>query len=180
MRIYTRTGDEGMSSLFDGGRYKKSDLRFEVYGELDLLNVMVGDARACLEGKPTEEFLAEIQRAIFSLSSVLATEDISKLPERVKDMHWTDLTDRLECNMDQYDEKLPELTSFILPGGSDGALKLHYCRVQARKCERLIVALADKVEIDAEILKFINRLSDFFFMAARFANYMCEKEETSW
>lgn len=180
MRIYTRTGDEGMSSLFDGGRYKKSHLRFEVYGELDLLNVMVGDARSYLEGKPTEPFLEEIQRLIFSLSSVLATEDSAKLPDRIKEIDWAEYTRRLECNMDAYDEKMPELKSFILPGGVRGATILHYCRVQTRRCERLLVKLSEEVEIDAEILKFINRLSDFFFMAARFANFVNGKEELGW
>jgi cob(I)alamin adenosyltransferase len=180
VRIYTRTGDAGMSSLFDGGRYKKSDLRFEVYGELDFLNVMIGDAKTYLEGKPSEPFLAEIQKLIFSLSSILATEDLSNLPDKVKEIDWEDFTKKLECNMDHYDEQLPELKTFILPGGARGALMLHYCRVQTRKCERLLVGLSEKVEIDAEILKFVNRLSDFFFMAARSANYKNGIEEAGW
>lgn len=169
-----------MSSLFDGGRYKKSDLRFEVYGEFDLLNVMIGNVRSHLEGKPTAPFLEEIQNLIFSLCSILATEDPTNLPDKIKEIDWDEYTRRLECNMDHYDEKLPELKAFILPGGCDGAVMMHYCRVQTRKCERLLVELGEKVQVDARILKFVNRLSDFFFMAARFANFVNGVEETNW
>ncbi len=157
MKIYTRTGDEGGSSLFDGSRHKKSDPRFHVLGELDRLNVILGRCGS------------DLQAEIFSLSSELALAE--------SEIDWYGRVSEIESQIDELSSKLPELKNFILPGGCELALNYHEARVQTRYVERLLVELKD---VDASILKYVNRLSDLFFVLARSANLEAGVEEVIW
>lgn len=179
MKIYTRTGDEGMSSLFDGGRVKKYDLRLKTYGELDHLNVILGWCRLKNTDERVAELLVKITNDIFVISSILATKDLSKLPESLKKIDFAVVED-FEKLMDELTSEMPELKNFILPGGSELSLLFHEARVITRTAERYIVELADNDDIDLALVKYVNRLSDLFFTLARFANFSVGKEEEVW
>jgi cob(I)alamin adenosyltransferase len=179
MRIYTRTGDEGTSSLFDGGRVKKYDLRLQTYGELDSLNVIIGWCRLKNNNPELAAMLLKITNDIFVISSILATKDLSKLPEKLKTID-ENSTKSFEDLMDKLTAEMPPLTNFILPGRSELSLLYHEARVVTRKAERLIVELADQEQIDSSLIKYINRLSDLFFTLARYANFTQNIEEEIW
>lgn len=179
MKIYTRTGDEGMSSLFDGGRVKKYDLRLKTYGELDHLNVILGGCRLKNTDERVADILVKITNDIFVISSILATKDLSKLPESLKKIDFAVVED-FEKLMDELTSEMPELKNFILPGGSELSLLFHEARVITRTAERYIVELADNDDIDLALVKYVNRLSDLFFTLARFANFRVGIEEEVW
>lgn len=179
MRIYTRTGDKGKSSLFDGDRVPKYDLRLMAYGELDHLNVLIGACRALNEVDEVDEVLKEVQIDIMALSSILATKDLNKLPEPIKDFDFEKIN-LLEEKIDHFWSELPKLTSFILPSGCEAALKVHEARVICRSAERLIVELAESEEVPEGVLAYVNRLSDVFFALARYMNKVAGEEEEKW
>jgi cob(I)alamin adenosyltransferase len=168
MRLYTRTGDAGQTSL-KGGRVPKDDSRVEAYGTIDELNSFIGQtaAAALRTGKLDDlaEELQLIQQELFDCGSDLA---FAKEPSVYK-MNAEPIL-RLEKMIDDYIGQAPEVTRFILPGGSEAASLLHVCRTVCRRAERRVVTLAAEHEINGEALKYINRLSDFFFAAARAAN----------
>ncbi|MFD2678990.1 cob(I)yrinic acid a,c-diamide adenosyltransferase [Camelimonas lactis] len=173
-RIYTRTGDKGATGLVTGERRPKHDLRIEAYGTVDETNATVGVARlstAGLEG-PVDAMLARIQNDLFDLGADLATPETGKPmkyePLRIADSQVT----RLENEIDQLNADLSPLRSFVLPGGSPAAAALHVSRTVCRRAERLVVALdAREGEIvTPAAIKYLNRLSDFFFVAARWLN----------
>ncbi|WP_240377709.1 cob(I)yrinic acid a,c-diamide adenosyltransferase [Bacillus piscicola] len=168
MRLYTKTGDKGQTSL-KGGRRSKSDLRVEAYGTCDELNSFVGRAAALLDDEVFPDIkpeLVNIQHELFDCGSDLST--IRKEPEfKVKEEMITFLEERI----DEYVKEAPELQRFILPGGSIASAELHVCRTVARRTERLCAALMDKEEINQEVFKYLNRLSDYFFAVARVVNY---------
>jgi cob(I)alamin adenosyltransferase len=168
MRIYTRTGDAGQTGVI-GGRVDKDDARVEAYGTIDELNCFVGQAISfmtaeCYNG--LREDLVEIQQEIFDCGSDLALLKTELRPFKVT----ADMVDRLETLIDQYDKEAPEIARFILPGGSAASSALHVCRTVCRRAERRIVTLARTQEINAEVRRYINRLSDLFFTVARAAN----------
>jgi cob(I)alamin adenosyltransferase len=179
MRIYTRTGDEGTSSLFDGKRVKKYDLRLKTYGELDALNVILGWCRLENDNEKIGEMLSKITNDIFVISSILATEDLTKLPKNLKTIDENSTTE-FEILMDELSAEMPELTNFILPGGSSKSLRYHEARVITRKVERFMVELTEQEDIDLSLVKYVNRLSDLFFVLARYANYSLKIEEQIW
>ena len=169
-KIYTRTGDDGTSALATGERRPKSDLRFVAIGTIDELNAHVGLARlhrSALGGE-VDAMLARIQNDLFDLGADLATPQKSEKRERLRIA--TAQVERLEREIDGLNQNLQPLTSFVLPGGTPPAAALHICRTVARRAERLMVELAAREAVNAEALHFINRLSDFFFVAARVAN----------
>lgn len=176
MPIYTRTGDKGKTSLFDGSRVLKSDLRVEVYGTIDELNSMIGLVLAHLKpsyAKPKAE-LEEIQHDLFAIGSALATPHplpIVGLENRPKDFE--ELVDRLT-------QRMPELTKFILPGGSKPGAFLHVARTITRRAERQLVALMQQEDVDPLIVMYLNRLSDLLFTMARYANFVEKKKEIVW
>lgn len=189
MRIYTKTGDEGMSSLFDGKRVKKYDLRLQTYGEFDYLNVVVGRVREKINCNDNNnfkgadeivEYLVSLQKDIFAICSILATEDLSKLPEKVSSVDWAERVSEMEGWIDKMTDELPVLKSFILPGGKCAGLWSHDARVVCRKCERYLVELMESVMVDEGILKYVNRMSDFFFTLSRYANFYEGVEELEW
>ena len=165
-RIVTRTGDDGTSALATGERRPKSDIRFAAIGTIDELNATVGLAR--LEATGIDAHLARIQNDLFDLGADLATPDTARKRERLR------ISDaqvaRLEAEVDALNAGLPDLTSFVLPGGTRAAATLHLCRTVARRAERTLVALNAAEPLNPEALRFVNRLSDFFFVAARRAN----------
>lgn len=180
-RIYTRTGDEGETGLFGGGRVPKSDLRVRAYGEVDELNAAVGWALARLpEGEDeVRERLTLVQADLFALGAHLATPPdarsrghLPSLPE--------DRPAEFEAWIDESEQELPPLRSFILPGGSDGGAALHLTRTVCRRAERAVVALARDADVDAAVLIYLNRLSDVLFNLARLVNQRAGEPETLW
>ncbi len=169
-RIYTRTGDDGTSALATGERRSKSDLRFAAIGTVDELNAHVGLARlhAPALGDDIATMLARIQNDLFDLGADLATPDKRESRERLR-ISATQV-DRLEGEIDSLNAHLAPLTSFVLPGGAPAAAALHLCRTVARRAERLAVALTARETVNPEAIRYVNRLSDFFFVAARVAN----------
>lgn len=179
MRIYTRTGDEGNSSLFDGKRVKKYHLRLKTYGELDALNVVLGWCRLENKNPRIEKVLLKITNDIFVISSILATENLNKLPENLKKID-ENSTVEFEQLMDELSDEMPELSNFILPGGSVESLRFHEARVITRKVERFMVELAENEIINVSLIKYVNRLSDLFFVLARYANFELGIGENVW
>jgi len=169
-RIYTRTGDDGTSALATGERLPKSDLRFETIGTVDELNAHVGIARTTIAAldAPLDAMLGRIQNDLFDLGADLAVPEREGKAERLR-IAPVQVT-RLESEIDLLNGRLKPLTSFVLPGGTPAAATLHLCRTVARRAERLAVALAAREPVNAEATRYINRLSDFFFVAARVAN----------
>jgi cob(I)alamin adenosyltransferase len=169
-RIYTRTGDDGTSALATGERRPKSDLRFAAIGTLDELNAHVGLARLHRDalGETRDATLAAIQNDLFDLGADLATPEKADGRERLRVV--ASQVERLERSIDQMNAHLTPLTSFVLPGGTPAAAALHLCRTVARRAERLIVELAAKETVNPEAVHYINRLSDYFFVAARALN----------
>jgi cob(I)alamin adenosyltransferase len=174
-RIYTRTGDDGTTALGTGERRKKHDLRIAAYGTIDELNACLGIARLHTAGAAeVDAMLARIQNDLFDLGADLCTPEQSKgkgpggARLAVTDAQVT----RLEQEIDALNAELAPLRSFVLPGGTAAAACLHLARTVCRRGERLIVELADKPgeEVSAAALKYVNRLSDFLFVASRFVN----------
>ncbi len=175
MKIYTRSGDKGMTSLFDGSRIDKSDIRIDLLGELDELNARIGYLTASSEIKKfiELEFLARIQSLLLDLGSEIANPGIDE--SKFKD--FSEYVLQMEKDMDQMDLVLDELKNFILPGGNISASLAHLCRTQARKCERIFVSLNHKNNTAGQ---FLNRLSDYFFVLARFINRKNGVEDSVW
>lgn len=174
-KIYTRTGDKGTTALVSGPRRLKHDLRVEAYGTVDETNSAIGVARLHTGGLETlDAMLFRIQNDLFDLGSDLATPDngepLSYEPLRIVESQVT----RLENEIDELNASLEPLTSFVLPGGSAAAANLHMARTVCRRAERLMVALSvtENEIVSPAAIKYVNRLSDFLFVAARFANDM--------
>lgn len=173
MPIYTKAGDTGQTSLFGGKRILKCEELVDVYGSIDELNSWIGRVASGLESYDVREFLAFIQADLFTLGSNLAGWEarLEELPKRVKAM---------EARIDIFEESLPKLHNFILPGGTPLASDIHLARAVCRRVERQTVSLAQKQKIDPKILVYLNRLSDFLFMLARFVNNEEHIVESVW
>lgn len=168
-KIYTRTGDDGTSGLGSGERRSKSDLRFEAIGTIDELSAAIGLARVAPPGcGDLDPMLARIQNDLFDLGADLAVPDRTDMRERLRVVE-AQVT-RLERELDALNADLAPLTSFILPGGTPPAAALHFARTVARRAERIMVALNAREPLNPAALTFVNRLSDFLFVAARVAN----------
>ena len=179
MKIYTKTGDGGETGLFGGGRVKKSDPRVAAYGEVDELNAAIGAVRAQVEDPQLERLLAAIQDELFCVGAELATPAGVRARSAVPlvEARWAE---RLEAAIDAWDAELPALRQFVLPGGTRNAAALHLARCVCRRAERRAVALAAEAEVSPPLLTYLNRLSDFLFMAARIANHRAGRPEVSW
>lgn len=185
-RVYTGKGDEGFTSLVGGQRVPKGDVRIEAYGELDELNSYVGAARQTLvEIDGPSDRLAEIAQALlriqhqlFNLGSLLATlpEDVHPRQPRIRaeDSAW------LEELMDRCNARLEPLRTFVLPGGHRANTDLHICRTVTRRVERRVVALAAETEVDSEAVRYLNRLSDAFFVLSRAVVLELDATEAYW
>lgn len=181
MKIYTKTGDRGETGLFGGPRVKKSDARVDAYGEVDELNATLGLVRAGVEDPELEAHLARVQDELFCVGAELATPRTAKARSAIPTVEprWTA---RLEAAIDAWEAELPPLRQFVLPGGTRTAATLHLARCTCRRAERRVVALAaaDPDEVAAELLAYVNRLSDFLFVAARIANHRAGRPEVEW
>jgi cob(I)alamin adenosyltransferase len=170
-RIYTRAGDKGTTRLATGERRKKHDLRIDAYGTVDETNACIGLARLHTQGE-LDAMLGRIQNELFDLGADLATPESGKPlrygPLRILDSQ----VERLEREIDRLNGELAPLSSFVLPGGSPAAAALHLARTVCRRAERLVVALAEKPgeTVSPAAIKYLNRLSDFLFVASRYAN----------
>ena len=168
-RIYTRTGDDGTTALVTGERRAKSDLRVESYGTIDETNAHIGAARLYVTDT-LDQMLARIQNDLFDLGADLSTPEAGLKPGREALRIVDAQTDRLEAEIDQLNAELSPLRSFVLPGGSPAAAHLHLARTVARRAERVMVDLASREAVNAAAIRYINRLSDFLFVAARYVN----------
>jgi len=179
-RIYTRTGDKGMTSLVGGVRIKKSDVRLEAYGTVDELCSHVGLLVAHLSQEDDDrERLLRIQSNLFIVGSHLAT-DQSQTPLPPSAILSEDETELLELRIDEILAQLPEPQGFILPGGCVAAAQCHVCRSVCRRAERRIDALADVAEVGPDIVRYVNRLSDYLFVLAKKINFNARKQEIIW
>ena len=170
-KIYTRTGDKGTTALGNGERVAKHDMRVEAYGTVDELNAFLGVARLEAKGE-TDTALSRIQNDLFDLGADLCRPDMASDAEaEYPPLRMTKAqVDRLEAEIDVMNAELEPLRSFILPGGAALAAHLHVCRTVARRAERLTVMLAEATKINSAAVTYLNRLSDWFFVAARMAN----------
>ncbi len=170
-KIYTRTGDDGTTGLVSGPRREKFDLRVEAYGTIDETNATVGMARLHTAGlAPLDAMLLRIQNDLFDLGADLATPDDGKPPEYEPLRIVAAQATRLEEEIDALNANLSPLKSFVLPGGSPAAAYLHLARTVSRRAERQMVELSRQEPVSAAALTYVNRLSDFLFVAARAAN----------
>ena len=174
-RIYTKTGDAGETSLFGGGRVRKSDPRVDAYGEVDELNASVGVARAQAEGSGLEHLLQTIQDQLFTVGAILATPRDSKAYQHVPKIQ-AEWISEMERAIDAFDEELPPLKSFILPGGTALASSLHLARTVCRRAERRLVAS----QAEPQAMVYLNRLSDLLFTMARIANFRAGVADVPW
>jgi cob(I)alamin adenosyltransferase len=167
-RIYTRTGDDGTTSLGSGARRKKYDLRVAAYGTLDELNAVLGLTRCHTAGTDLDGALARIQNDVFDVEADLSLAEKgpggARLTVTDAQVAW------LEAEIDRLNEELAPLKSFILPGGSPASAWLHLARTVCRRAERIMVELKDREDVSAPSLKYVNRLSDYLFVAGRYAN----------
>jgi cob(I)alamin adenosyltransferase len=174
-RIYTRTGDQGTTALGSGRRVSKSELRIEAYGTVDETNAVLGLARLhaqTAELSPLDRMLARIQNELFDLGADLCLPEEETRKAQAPLRILASQVERLEREIDEMNEDLAPLRSFVLPGGHPAAAYLHLCRTICRRAERLIVALAAKPDetVNGEVLAYMNRLSDHFFVASRWVN----------
>jgi len=176
MKIYTRTGDRGETGLFGGARVMKNDPRVEAYGTIDELNAALGVARTNQLPALLDETLARLQDELFVIGAEVACE-----PGKLDRLKMTLLDqvsiDWMERSIDDHETHLPQLVTFILPGGSPAAAALHLARTVARRAERLCLSLSD---LRPFVFVYLNRLSDFIFVLARRANQLDGVEETPW
>lgn len=176
-KIYTKSGDAGMTSLVDGSRVKKNDSRLEAYGTIDELSSFIGlliaklktNAKLCKASYI--DFLLQVQNDLFSVGAALATPSCIEVGLNPT---------KIENEIDSLQFDLPELHAFILPGGCEESALSHVCRTICRRAERNIVEMQEFAEISNEIIIYINRLSDYFFVLAKKCNYLQQIEENTW
>ncbi|MBI2036167.1 cob(I)yrinic acid a,c-diamide adenosyltransferase [Candidatus Microgenomates bacterium] len=179
MKIYTRTGDKGQTSLFGGKRVGKDDVRVEAYGTIDELNSAIGLTIAMIndKGLRMKNELVKIQNDLFDIGSILAS---SSKTLNLKPITLKSRVTEFEELIDELTEKLPQLRNFILPGGGKAGASLHLARAVCRRAERRVIALAKKEQVTSEIIIYLNRLSDLLFTIARFVNQQEKKKEIIW
>lgn len=178
MKIYTKTGDKGKTSLFGGPRVSKDALRIEAYGTVDELNSHLGAIRSLKPGNEIDQVLEKMQNDLFTLGADLATPSHKKgaTVRRIEPHH----VEQAEKTIDHLDSNLEPLQNFILPGGSRIAAQIHIARTVCRRAERCVVQLSRKESIGATPIIYLNRLSDLLFVLARYANKREGTAETKW
>lgn len=177
MKIYTKTGDTGETSLFGGQRVPKSSIRIETYGTADELNSAIGLARSFGLSSMNEDIAIQCQNDLFVLGADLATPPSKQAKiDRVNQTH----INRLEGYIDEFDSKLEPLKFFILPAGSQTAAALHVARTICRRCERICIQAKETEEISNDVVIYLNRLSDLLFVMARYENSVSGLPETKW
>ncbi len=180
MKIYTKTGDKGTTSLIGGTKVLKSHERIEAYGTLDELNAHVGLCRDLIEDQTTKDFLGEIQDRLFTIGSALACDPEKETSLKIPDLQENDIL-KLEQGIDSMDESLEALRAFILPGGHPIVSQVHIARCVCRRTERLMVALLLSDDADENrMIKYINRLSDYLFTLSRYVAKLLNAKEIEW
>jgi cob(I)alamin adenosyltransferase len=179
VKIYTKTGDDGLTGLLGPGRFRKSDPRIEAYGSVDELNAVIGVALASDPESDPDGWLAQVQNDLFAVGAALADPNPEgKFHNAIK----TDQIARLERGIDAMEEGLPPLSQFILPGGTSSASRIHLARTVCRRAERNVVGLAqvDGEHVPVNVLIYLNRLSDFLFVLARDVNARAGVDDVPW
>jgi cob(I)alamin adenosyltransferase len=179
-KIYTKTGDKGTTSLIGGTKISKAHIRIETYGTVDELNSWIGLVNDQLKHKHSNKVLKEIQDRLFTIGSSLACDPEKETKMKIPDLHETDV-ELLEKEIDRMNEKMPPMKSFILPGGHVAVSSAHVARCVCRRCERLCVSLQEQnMFVDPLVIKYLNRLSDYLFVLARFIGYRLKTKEIPW
>lgn len=176
MAIYTKTGDKGNTSLFDGGRVKKYDLRVETYGTFDECNAQISVAEKYCQISENKELLKQIEYKMFFLQGEIATQDTDKFYGKSQRIEAEDIH-LLECTIDKYTDELPAVDSFILPGMSLAGAQLHVCRTLCRRAERRLVQLSETIKFRPEVEQYANRLSDFMYILARAEDHYAQQQK---
>ncbi|HVZ55509.1 MAG TPA: cob(I)yrinic acid a,c-diamide adenosyltransferase [Chitinophagaceae bacterium] len=180
LKIYTRTGDKGTTSLIGGTKVPKSHLRIEAYGTVDELNSHIGLCSDLLTDTRSREILRESQDRLFTIGSSLACDPIREPKLRIPDLREEDVQ-LLEREIDRMQAELPVMKNFILPGGHPAVSQLHVARCVCRRAERCCVRLElESLEVEAIILKYLNRLSDYLFVLARYTGELMKVPEIPW
>src|SRR6185312_6378937 len=180
MKIYTKTGDAGKTSLIGGTKVFKNNSRIEAYGTVDELNSYIGLVSDFCNDDHAKKILKEIQDRLFTIGSELACDPDKNIKMPIPDLHESDI-ELLEKEMDEMDKELPVMKNFILPGGSPSISFMHVARCVCRRAERSCVKLMEKGgEVNPLIMKYINRLSDYLFMLARYTGIKNNIPETIW
>lgn len=181
MKIYTKGGDGGETSLWGGRRVSKANLQVQAYGEVDELNSFIGwlSSSADVQQHRHRQKLTVIQSHLFSVGAMLA-QDTDRDRQRSDFILSPDSADSLENAIDDLESELPTLTQFILPGGSDAAARAHICRTVCRRAERAVVLLALEMPVDPAIVRYLNRLSDYLFVLARHLCHSGGNAEITW
>lgn len=175
MRIYTRGGDLGETGLYGGTRVRKDDLRVEAYGTMDELNAVLGIAANSTNDESLKKSIIAVQQQLFAVAWDLSTP-LDGSADRVSEAQ----TKRLEKEIDEFEEELEPLRNFILPGGGADATAIHLARCVCRRAERRVVTLMRETEINPEVERYLNRLSDYLFVLARVATKRAGGQEVTW
>ncbi|MBU0559439.1 MAG: cob(I)yrinic acid a,c-diamide adenosyltransferase [Bacteroidetes bacterium] len=180
MKIYTKTGDKGETSLFGGDRVKKNNLRLESYGTVDELNSILGVVVSLTNNTEIKKLLTSIQNQLFNVGADLATPiDKTNSRNSITPISPKSISE-LEVSIDYFEQSLEPLTSFILPGGNTAASFIHFARSVCRRAERICVSLSELVEINPKIVVYLNRLSDLLFVLARYENSVSGNRDIYW
>ena len=181
LRIYTRTGDDGHTALFGGGRVGKDDVRVDAYGDVDELNAAIGFARAADMMPRVDEVLAPVQRDLFAIGALLATPHPEEHRKQLEKARISDeRIAQLEQAIDDGESELTPLKAFVLPGGTPKSAALHVARTVCRRAERGVVRLARGADVPPIVIVYLNRLSDLLFVLARVANHRAGAGEVTW
>ncbi|GHT21881.1 cobalamin adenosyltransferase [Bacteroidia bacterium] len=181
-KIYTRTGDKGFTALVGGTRVAKTDARIEAYGTVDELNANIACLLDEIDDPDDRRFLLQVQYDLFTVGGYLATDPTAMvgLTRTLTCELPPESAEALEAEMDKIDALIAPANKFILPGGCRSNSLAHVCRTVCRRAERRIYTLAEQVSVDAPVLKYINRLSDYFFLLARKQSFLCNQDEIFW
>jgi cob(I)alamin adenosyltransferase len=178
MKIYTKTGDKGKTSLVGGTRVSKGDLKIESYGTVDELNSWIGVLRDLEVNHSRRDLLKEIQDRLFTIGADLASEP-EQTKKKIPDLFESDI-ELLEKQMDEMNEVIPPLRAFVLPGGHQAVSFTHVARTVCRRAERLVIRLNEAEEVNPLIIKYLNRLSDYLFVLSRKITQELGTEEVAW
>jgi cob(I)alamin adenosyltransferase len=177
--VYTKTGDSGTTALIGGSRVPKTHDRLEAYGTVDELNSFIGLLVSLIATDSDQLFLQQIQQKLFVVGSYLATDQERTEVKSVSVISTDDVV-AVENEIDRIDSALPPLRAFVIPGGTQAASVCHVCRTVCRRAERRILTMAENYPISPELLSYINRLSDYFFVLSRKTNLDADNEEIFW
>jgi cob(I)alamin adenosyltransferase len=179
-KIYTKTGDKGKTALIGGTKVPKSHIRIETYGTIDELNSYIGLVNDHISDEAANALLKEIQDRLFTIGSSLACDPEKETKISIPDLHATDVT-LLEASIDKMNEELPEMKSFILPGGHVAVSTCHIARCVCRRAERLCVGMQEEgLAVEPLVLQYLNRLSDYLFVLARWIGHRLGVPEITW